>query len=248
MEDISNAITYDKVNSYDEEHRARVYYPTCCRDVTDIINDGLENDGWKPTASDDSFDSDRNKLIKVFMCGKTTYRVTFTSKTFSFVKNEKTVDDEDEDEAPLNESAQWDDFSTPEAEALQEKYLPVSGEGDTMANQAATATSKLIYKWFNDGDVFDNTGYLFTGVVGNDLSSYANWLNRYVDGAGKILNRVFDCRNEGEYQDLLFDLLKCVYNEDTMNELAEQSKRDSVYSCSGPFEVEEYEDEDEEDW
>ena len=37
------------------------------------------------------------------------------------------------------------------------KYLPNRGDGDSRGTQAATAISKLVYKWFNDGDVFDNT-------------------------------------------------------------------------------------------
>lgn len=54
------------------------------------------------------------------------------------------------------------------------KYLPNRGDGDSRGTQAATAISKLVYKWFNDGDVFDNT----FGLEGwaNDISGSANWL------------------------------------------------------------------------
>ena len=52
---------------------------------------------------------------------------------------------------------------------LQDKYLPNRGEGDTIATQIVTAVAKLIYKWYNDGDVFDNTWYLDGWL--NDLSS-----------------------------------------------------------------------------
>lgn len=57
-------------------------------------------------------------------------------------------------------------------EAITVKYMPDYGEGETIASQAVTAVNKLIYKWYNDGDVFDNTKYLEGWW--NDLSSYAN--------------------------------------------------------------------------
>lgn len=54
----------------------------------------------------------------------------------------------------------WSSFDEKETNELEDKYLPNSGEGDNMATQAVTATSKLIYKYFNDGDVFDNNYHL----------------------------------------------------------------------------------------
>ena len=33
------------------------------------------------------------------------------------------------------------------------KYMPFTGEGKTMASQLVTAVNKLVYKWYNDGDV-----------------------------------------------------------------------------------------------
>ena len=40
-------------------------------------------------------------------------------------------------------------------EPFNRQYLPDRGEGDTLATQAATAVTKLVYKWYNDGDVYD---------------------------------------------------------------------------------------------
>ena len=60
---------------------------------------------------------------------------------------------------------------------ITHKYLPSRGEGDSKASQLVTAVNKLIYKWYNDGDVFDTTGNLKGWA--NDLSSYANWIYRY---------------------------------------------------------------------
>ena len=52
---------------------------------------------------------------------------------------------------------------------LNNKYLPDMGEGETKATQVVTAVTKLVYKWYNDGDVYDNT-YMMKGWC-NDLSS-----------------------------------------------------------------------------
>ena len=68
----------------------------------------------------------------------------------------------------------WSYYDKPEFKAINSEYLPARGEGETKATQIVTAVNKLVYKWYNDGDVFDNTGAL-SGWA-NDLSSYANWL------------------------------------------------------------------------
>ena len=64
---------------------------------------------------------------------------------------------------------------------INDSYLPDTGEGDTMATQICTAVNKLIYGWYNDGDVYDNT-YMIDGWC-NDLSSYANWLYGHVSAS-----------------------------------------------------------------
>ena len=45
-----------------------------------------------------------------------------------------------------SEKITWSSFDTPESNALEKKYLPAHGDGDNMATQAVTATTKLIYK------------------------------------------------------------------------------------------------------
>ena len=51
----------------------------------------------------------------------------------------------------LKESVDWGYFN--KFEDTIDKYMPSSGEGETMASQIATAINKLVYKWYNDGDV-----------------------------------------------------------------------------------------------
>ena len=83
---------------------------------------------------------------------------------------------------------------------LFDKYLPERGEGETKATQIVTAVCKLVYKWYNDGDVFDNS-YVLEGWA-NDLSDYANWLWEHTE-ANEILEKVSICYNNSEYEDLL---------------------------------------------
>ena len=128
----------------------------------------------------------------------------------------------------------WDYFD--KFDEINDVYLSVRGEGDTKATQIVTAVNKLVYKWYNDGDVFDNTGYL-TGWA-NDLSSYANWLYQNTDAnVQNILYGVFDC-NDGDYEYLLKELADTLLDADVLEEYDKESKVDSIYDCEGPFKFE----------
>ena len=129
-------------------------------------------------------------------------------------------------------------------EDLTGKYLPSFGEGDTMASQIVTAVCKLVFKWYNDGDVYDNTGHLAGWC--NDLSSYANWLLRYTP-ADKILYRVGECKNDEEYERLLADLADLLLTEKYLDAMNGFEKFGSVYDCDGPFKFVDPDAEDEDD-
>lgn len=142
----------------------------------------------------------------------------------------------------------WSDFNNPVADEMNELYLPSYGEGETMANQIATAVNKLVYKWFNDGDVFDN---VHTGLEGwaNDLSSYANWLYTYVDFAQIELHPALGELSESEYESILYGLFEVTLcDESFMENYSEQPAVGSVYNCSGPFGWDDSYGEDEDDW
>lgn len=129
-----------------------------------------------------------------------------------------------------------------------EKYLPNRGEGATKATQAVTAVNKLIYKWFNDGDVYDNT-HTLTGWL-NNLSSYANWLDEHIPACMPILARIGEIGTQAEYEHILKDLADTVLgNEDLLDELNHSDLEGTIYDCPGPYEFvegcEEDEDEDE---
>lgn len=131
---------------------------------------------------------------------------------------------------------------------VMQEYLPDMGEGETMATQVVTAVNKLVFKWYNDGDVYDNVNSPMTGWC-NDLSSYANWLNEYIPAAGGILDGVLDCFNGDEYEDLLKDLADTLLDLEEVEALSATPAKGSIYDCSGPFKFDEHwEDEDEEEW
>ena len=137
----------------------------------------------------------------------------------------------------------WDDFSSPNFQNTDD-YLPPQGDGDNKGTQAATALCKLIYKWFNDGDVYDNRYGL--GGWCNDISGSANWLYFHVNGTKPILKRIETIGNdEDAYTEILYDLISLV--DPLIPELAKQPKIGDAYNEKGPFEFDEHYNENEDD-
>lgn len=139
-------------------------------------------------------------------------------------------------------SVEWEYFD--KFDKINDEYLPDRGEGDTMATQIVTAVNKLVYKWYNDGDVFDNTGSLAGWC--NNLSSYANWLRKYTS-AGHILDAIYVCYTDGAYEDLMKDLADEMLDLEFLESMTKEPKHGSIYKCDGPFKFEEPVD-DEEEW
>lgn len=115
---------------------------------------------------------------------------------------------------------------------LIHKYMPRIGEGDTVASQICTAVNKLIYKWYNDGDVFDNT-YAMRGWC-NDLSSYANWLWEHTTAA-PILEKIKDCNGDDDYEYLLKELADELLDAEWLYFMSHSAAQGSIYECSGLF-------------
>lgn len=136
-------------------------------------------------------------------------------------------------------SVNWDYYD--KFEGVNDKYLPYKDEGFTKAMQVTVAVNKLVYKYYNDGDVFDNTHYLKGGA--NDLSDYANWLYHHTD-ARNILDKVVHCMNDEEYEDLLKELADKLLNEEYLAELNKVKKVETIYNCLGKFKFVEEEEEE----
>lgn len=129
-------------------------------------------------------------------------------------------------------------------EDINEKYLPVKGEGETKATQIVTAVNKLVYKWYNDGDVFDTTNMHRNC---NDNASFANWLYHFCyreNNIGKILYRIKSVYFPSEYEGLLKDLADATLGKPEW--LAEKDKEPaegSVYEENDdPFSVKSFYD------
>ena len=144
----------------------------------------------------------------------------------------------------MRESVDWDYFD--KFSEINDEYLPDRGEGETEASQIVTAVNKLIYKWYNDGDVYENR-YHLEGWA-NDLSSYANWLHEHVPESVDILEEIPDCLDDSDYEDLLKKLADTLLNENLLKKYNQTNKSGSIYDCEGPFEFvfpsEDDEDED----
>jgi len=122
-------------------------------------------------------------------------------------------------------------------DGIVDKYLPTRGEGTTKATQIVTAVNKLIYKWYNDGDVFDNT-YCLDGWA-NDLSSYANWLDNHTEEARGILNKIIFCFSSDDYEELLKELADRLLDEEYLAEQNGIKAEGTIYDCNGMFEFKE---------
>lgn len=121
--------------------------------------------------------------------------------------------------------------------SILEKYLPDRGEGETKASQIATAVNKLVYRWYNDGDVFDNH-YGLDEYGYNDVSSYANWLYGNVPGCKAILEKIYhNCSSGSAYEKILDDLLGLCGDNELLEKFNEQPAQGSIYNAQGPFDV-----------
>lgn len=127
-------------------------------------------------------------------------------------------------------------------DGIKEKYLPDFDEGKTKANQIVTAVTRLIYKYYNNGDVYDNA--FCTESAYNDLSSYANWLIKYsgMKKVNSILKEIFVCYTEAEYTNILKELAETLLVEEYLAEQDKIEKVGTIYKCEGIFEFDEYDD------
>lgn len=145
----------------------------------------------------------------------------------------------------ITESVDWSYYN--KFKNILDKYMSNSGEGETMASQIVTAINKLIYKWYNDGDVYDNVNSGMQGWA-NDLSDYANWLDKYCKPASQILDSIYNCSNDDEYENILKALADKCLDEKYLSTMEEKPKQGSIYDCEGQYEFSEYNEEDDYDY
>ena len=173
-----------------------------------------------------------------------------TNDLGTFYKHDDLLDDgkfykhEGLNDKTLKEDIDWDYFD--QFETVVNKYMPDRGEGETMASQIVTAVNKLIYKWYNDGDVYDNT-YGLQGWA-NDLSDYANWLYKYVPKTQYTLDLIEEVSTDGGYEEILQLLADLTLNEKFLSKYTDEKCLGSIYNCNGPFKFIDSYDNDEDDF
>lgn len=145
----------------------------------------------------------------------------------------------------------WD-TKYPAFESLTDQYMPVSGAGDTMLSGLLVASNKLIYRWYNDGDVFDNSENGLEGFA-NDISGSANWVYRYGTSKMKaILDTVHKCYSDDEYEYLIERFKKALEDFANQKDLVEQYLSEPLkgdpYDENGPFSYSPYQEEEDEDY
>ena len=132
----------------------------------------------------------------------------------------------------------WDYYDSFDRQMIE--YLPDRGQGETMATKIVTAVTKLVYKWYNDGDVYDNTGML-SGWA-NDISDYANWIAKYTD-VKNILDGVFTATAD-EYEVILKKVADRLLDLEYLEQMNKVPAKGDIYDCAGDYHfVEEEEDE-----
>lgn len=148
----------------------------------------------------------------------------------------------------LKENVNWD-FYNNKIKNMVHKYFPDREENETLASQIVDVIRELVYAWNNDGDVYDNVHSNLKGWI-NDISSYANWLYKYVDGTQDTLKKIYGMsNNKNDYENLLKEIVDKFLDDDFLAQAAKSKEEGNIYDCSGPFEFKykEPEDEDEED-
>lgn len=111
---------------------------------------------------------------------------------------------------------------------LTDRYLPSMNQGKNKASQLVTAANKIIYGWYNNGDTISGNG--------NDLTSYANWIDRHIKEPEirKILKDDYIDYIDTYYLDeIILPLIKFVFREDFLEELSSQEIEGDIYECQG---------------
>lgn len=127
-------------------------------------------------------------------------------------------------------------------------YFVRIGQGDTMANQICVAVNRIVRRWFNDGDVFDNTSG-FGDSQDEHLADCANWLAQHLPNKVRMeLAQVKYVQDYEEYEEILQGLCDICLNEEFLDRYDAYPADGDIFNCKGEFEVVFWEDEEDENW
>lgn len=224
---------YDE-DGYNLEGYNKKGFNTYGRDKDGFDKDGFDKEGFDRSGFDkkgfnregrdrDGFDRSGVKASGVKGINMNRGGKAFIADPYSGMKESRA--------RKIRESVSWDDFD--KFNSIEKSYLPRQGQGMNMMNQICTCVSKIIFKWFNDGDVVDNVS---TGLEGwtNDLSSYGNWLQCYVPEAEEAIKDIlFNTHGrEEKYEQYLYNLAETLLNEQIARKYEQKDRIGDVYSCT----------------
>lgn len=128
----------------------------------------------------------------------------------------------------LKENVNWD-FYNNKIKNMVHKYFPDREENETLASQIVDVIRELVYAWNNDGDVYDNVHSNLKGWI-NDISSYANWLYKYVDGTQDTLKKIYGMsNNKNDYENLLKEIVDKFLDDDFLAQAAKSKEEGNIY-------------------
>ena len=139
----------------------------------------------------------------------------------------------------VNESSTWGNLSPEDDKKyseLEDKYMPASGKADNVGGEIIRAMSRLVYRFYNDGDTVAHYG----GSSFNLLFGAEQYLMNHVKGY-KSMDFITD---DKKYEDLLCKNLKTVLDFLLSNEDIFKKKNNESFIDLGREEEQNWDDDD----
>ena len=121
------------------------------------------------------------------------------------------------------------------------KYLKMSNMksfGDDVTSQAILSTTLLISMWQETNQVFDNTIFNKKCDTRLELHTVANWLYKYIPETRNILDKVFWCETDRDYDNLLEHLHSTIFDETLLKKYSGKAPQSNpMFEKDGKFAV-----------
>ena len=127
--------------------------------------------------------------------------------------------------------------------ALFDELVPAEGKADSLAGELVRATSRIGYRFFNDGD------RIGLGYGRETCNPAARFLKKHGDKRiGAYVTALWGLDDDGAYEEILDALVGAVADYiDSRPELRDTETED-MFDCRNPEEDRDYYEEDDEDY
>ena len=106
-------------------------------------------------------------------------------------------------------------------------------QGETKATQLAVAIKILIFEWYEENGVYDNTELVkYSGI---NLTNYANWIYNNYPESRQILDRVYTIYHAAGYDMILKDLADKFLDKDFLSKEHKKPACGSIFETKGKF-------------